>query len=83
MQIDRVFDLPTGFAVLEKEFQQSREEKATTELAVQYLISLDIKASFDEEHTGNKGKWFVKLTSDLARASEDDDLILKAGLGNT
>lgn len=50
---------------------------------MQYLTSLDIKASFDEEHTGNKGKWFVKLTSDLARASEDDDLILKAELGNT
>ncbi len=55
MQIDRVFDLPTGFAVLEKEFQQSREEKATTELAVQYLTSLDNKASFDEKIRGIKG----------------------------
>ena len=68
----------TRIAVLEKEVEHYKVEKATAELAVQYLANLSAKG----ERCGNGDEQLAKLTSELTRANEDN-LVLKAKLENT
>ena len=68
----------TRIAVLEKEVEHYKVEKATAELAVQYLANLGAKGV----PFGNGDEHLAKLTSELTRANEDN-LGLKAKLENT
>ena len=68
----------TRIALLEKELEYCKVEKATAELAVQYLANLGAKAV----PCGNGDEQLAKLMSELTRANEDK-LVLTAKLENS